>query len=415
MVAGTYAMSSLLSFSVALGLGLAIGLERERSHLGTAELTAGMRTFAIAGLAGAIAASLPVPLALPMVLLAVTVLAALSYHHSAQQDPGVTTEVALVATTLLGAYAVVAPDMAAGLGTVLLVLLYAKAALHRFARTVITQRELADLLTLAVAALLVWPAIPDRPMGPLQVWNPHTLWLVVLLVMVTGNAGHLAARWLGSRIGLPLAGLFSGFASSVATIATMGGRARAQQASVEGAVAAALMSNVATLVQMALLVAAVNVALLKLLALPLMAAGVGVGAWVAFWVLRDRTAPQAAEDSSTSSIDWRIAIGFGGWTAALLLVTALARMWFGSAAVAAVTLLGALADVHAATASIAAQTTNGILAHPQASLLIMLALMVNTLTKLVVALSGGKVFAGRVAIGLLTMVALGWAGFLVSA
>ena len=116
-------MSSLLSVSVALGLGLAIGLERERSQPGTAELAAGMRTFAIAGLAGAIAASLPIPLALPMVLLAVTVLAALSYHHSAQVDPGVTTEVALVATTLLGAYAVVAPDMAAGLGTVLLVLL----------------------------------------------------------------------------------------------------------------------------------------------------------------------------------------------------------------------------------------------------------------------------------------------------
>lgn len=405
-------MTSLLSFSVALGLSLAIGLERERSHTGTDELPAGMRTFAIAGLAGAISASLPIPLAVPAVVLAVTVLAALGYHHSAQQDPGVTTEVALVATTLLGAYAVSAPEMAAGLGTVLLVLLYAKARLHRFARTVITQRELADLLTLAVAALLVWPAVPDRTMGPLHVWNPHTLWLVVLLVMVTGNAGHLTTRWLGSRIGLPLAGLFSGFASSVATIAAMGGRVRAERSSIEGAVAAALMSNVATLAQMTLLVAAINVALLWLLALPLAAGMAGIGGWVAFWVLRDKSPAQAEAESATSSIDWRIAIGFGLWTAALLLVAALARTWFGTAAVVAVTLFGGLADVHAATASIASQTADGVLAQPAAGMLIMLAFTANTLTKLVVAFSGGKAFAGRVAVGLLTMVALAWAVFL---
>jgi uncharacterized membrane protein (DUF4010 family) len=407
-------MSSLLSFSVALGVSLAIGLERERSHTGTTELPAGMRTFAIAGLAGAISASLPIPLAVPAVVLAVTVLAALGYHHSAQQDPGVTTEVALIATTLLGAYAVSAPEMAAGLGTVLLVLLYAKARLHRFARTVITQRELADLLTLAVAALLVWPAVPDRSMGPLQVWNPHTLWLVVLLVMVTGNAGHLATRWLGSRIGLPLAGLFSGFASSVATIAAMGGRVRAERSSTEGAVAAALMSNVATLVQMTLLMAAINLALLWLLAVPLAAGMAGIGGWVAFWILRDKApAPAQAEaESAASSIDWRIAIGFGLWTAALLLVAALARTWFGPAAVVAVTLFGGLADVHASTASIASQTADGILERSAGGTLVMLAFTANTLTKLVVAFSGGRAFAVRVAIGLATMVALAWAAFL---
>ncbi|MHA6852266.1 MgtC/SapB family protein [Ralstonia pseudosolanacearum] len=64
-IAATNRMSSLLSFSVALGLALAIGLERERSHAESAELPAGIRTFAIAGLAGAIAASLPIPLAVP--------------------------------------------------------------------------------------------------------------------------------------------------------------------------------------------------------------------------------------------------------------------------------------------------------------------------------------------------------------
>lgn len=408
-------MSSLLSFSVALGLALAIGLERERSHAESAELPAGIRTFAIAGLAGAIAASLPIPLAVPSVLLAVAVLAAVGYHHSADVDPGVTTEFALVATTLLGAYAVSEPELAAALGTVLLVLLYAKAALHRFARTVITQRELADLLTLAVAALLIWPAIPDRSMGPLQAWNPHTLWLVVLLVMVTGNAGHLVARWLGDRIGLPLTGLFSGFASSVATIATMAARARAKHSPVRGAAAAALLSNVATLVQMALLVAAIDIVLLRSLAVPLVVGAVMTVGWAVFWMLRDRTPVRAEGESACSSIDWRTAAGFGLWTAALLLVVAVSRAWFGTAAVTAVTLFGALADVHAATAAIATQAAGGALTRSVAGALVMLALSVNTLTKVIVATSGGKTFAGQVAAGLLTALAASWAAFWIAA
>ncbi|MCO5398893.1 MgtC/SapB family protein [Ralstonia soli] len=404
-------MSSLLSFSVALGLGLAIGLERERSHADSAELPAGIRTFAIGALAGAIAASLPIPFAVPAVLLAVTVLAALGYHHSANVDPGVTTELALVATTLLGAYAVSAPDMAAGLGTVLLVLLYAKAGLHRFARTVITQRELADLLILAVAALLIWPAVPDRAMGPWNAWNPHTLWLVVLLVMLTGNTGHFAARWFGERIGLPLAGLFSGFASSVATITTMAARVRKGHRCIDGAVAAALLSNVATLVQMGVLIAAINLDLLRMLAAPLVIGVVTTVAWSALWIWRDAGAPQEALESTASSINWRVAIGFALWTATLLLAAAAAHAWFGAAAVAAVTVVGAFADVHAATASIATQVASQRVPLAAAGMLIMLALTANTVAKVAVAISGGRAFASKVAAGLLTMLLCSWVLF----
>ncbi len=404
-------MSSLLSFSVALGVGLAIGLERERSHADNAELPAGMRTFAIAALAGAIAASLPIPFAVPTVLLAVAVLAAMGYHHSANVDPGVTTELALVVTTLLGAYAVSAPGMAAGLGAALLALLYAKAGLHRFARTMITQRELADLLILAVAALLIWPAVPDRAMGPLNAWNPHTLWLVVLLIMLTGNTGHFAARWFGERIGLPLAGLFGGFASSTATITAMAARVRKDHRPVNGAVAAALLSNVATLVQMLLLISAINIDLLRLLAGPLAMGVMATVAWSALWIWRDSEPRQQAQEDSTSFINWSVAIGFALWTAALLLAVAAAHTWFGTAAVAAVTVFGAFADVHAATASVATQVAGHALQPSTAGLLVMLALTANTFSKVVVAISGGRAFAGKVIAGLMTMLLSSWAVF----
>ena len=95
----------------------------------------------------------------------------------------------------------------------------------------------------------------------------------------------------------------------------------------------------------------------------------------------------------------------------MLLAAAAARTWLGTAAVAAVTVFGAFADVHAATASIATQVAGHTLQPSTAGTLVMLALTANTLSKVVVAVSGGRDFAGKVAAGLLTMLLSSWAVF----
>ncbi len=195
----------------------------------------------------------------------------------------------------------------------------------------------------------------------------------------------------------------------------MAARVRAKHSPVSGAAAAALLSNVATLVLMALLVAVIDIVLLRSLAVPLVIGAVMTVGCAVFLMLRDRTPVQADGGNASSSIDWRAAIGFGLWTAALLLIAAVSREWFGTAAVTAVTLFGALADAHAATAAIATQAASGALTRSVAGALVMLALSVNTLTKVVVATSGGKAFAGQVAGGLLTALAASWAAFWIAA
>ncbi|MGT2434409.1 DUF4010 domain-containing protein [Cupriavidus basilensis] len=95
----------------------------------------------------------------------------------------------------------------------------------------------------------------------------------------------------------------------------------------------------------------------------------------------------------------------------MLLAAAAARTWFGTAAVVAVTVFGAFADVHAATASIATQVAGHTLQTSTAGALVMLALTANTFSKVVVAISGGRAFAGKVTAGLLTMLLSSWAVF----
>src|SRR5690606_27319879 len=98
-------------------IGLLVGAERERRKgTGTGRAAAGVRTFALVGLLGGLSAILGGQAALLVAGLFVGIAAALSYVMGDREDPGITTEVALVVVFLLGALAEQAPELAAGVG-----------------------------------------------------------------------------------------------------------------------------------------------------------------------------------------------------------------------------------------------------------------------------------------------------------
>lgn len=93
----------ILSLGVALAIGLLIGAERERSKgEGPGRAPAGIRTFTVAALSGAVAVLAGGSLLLAVVAASATVLVALAYWRSGSDDPGLTTEVVLILTVLLG-------------------------------------------------------------------------------------------------------------------------------------------------------------------------------------------------------------------------------------------------------------------------------------------------------------------------
>src|SRR5690606_31252151 len=78
--------------AVALGVGLLMGIERERHQPpGSDTLPAGVRSFALVALAGWLAALLG-QAALLVVLAGVAALAVVAYWRSSGSDPGVTSE-----------------------------------------------------------------------------------------------------------------------------------------------------------------------------------------------------------------------------------------------------------------------------------------------------------------------------------
>ncbi len=404
----------VLGFLVALGVGLLIGIDRERKKgEGPTRGAAGLRTFTLTSLAGAAGIAVGGEILMATVVLGVTAFAGLSYWHARENDPGLTTEIALVLTALLGGLAIREPAYAAGIGVVTAALLNARAELHRFVRSVLTAKEIRDLLVFAGATLVVLPLLPDHPIGPYGAFDLRTIWIVVILVMGVGALGYVAVRAVGSRFGLPLAGLASGFISSSATIGAMGARAAKEPELMKPAVAGAILSSVATVVQLAVLVAVTSLPTLEAFIMPLVlsgAAAVLYGGIFTLWALKQRGESQ---ETPGSAFSLKTALTFAVILATVLVLAAALQDWFGETGVILAAGAGGFADAHSAAISVASLVADGRLEPTAAVIPILVALTTNTVTKMIFAVSaGGRTFALYVIPGLILMVIAAWAGIL---
>jgi uncharacterized membrane protein (DUF4010 family) len=405
------ASSFLVGLAVALGIGLLIGADRERRKgEGSSRAAAGLRTFAVAAVAGAVGFDIGGEVVLAVVTSGVALLAAISYRRTRDDDPGITTEIALILTTLLGAFAMRQPLVAAGLGTLVAGLLHARSPLHGFVRDILSEADIRDALIFAGATLVVFPLLPDAPVGPYGVLNLHALWLIVILVMAAGSLGYVLTRLVGARFGLPLAGLASGFISSIATIAAMGERARDAPRVLRSAAAAAILSTVATIVQMAVVLAATSMAVLDALQVPLLGAGaaaIGYGAIFTARALGEKTGDAHRPDRAFSL---PAALAFAAVLGAIVVASAALQERFGSTGAVLAAALGGLADSHAAAVSIASLAAAGKLGVDDAVVLILVAFSTNGLGKMVAAVRGGRAFALAVVPGLVLVALAAWAG-----
>lgn len=386
----------LFGLLAALGGGMLVGAQRER-HKGehTPVEPAGVRTFTIVALIGAVAAYLGAATLL-LSGAAVAAFAVAAYLPRVEHDPGLTTEVAMLATWLLGALAMSTPSAAAALFVVVVVLLQAKQALHHFTRNVLSEQELGDALLLAASVLIVLPMLPDRTFDPYAVLNPRRIWLFAVLVMTINAVGYIALRLFGSGRGLLLAGFFGGFISSAATIAGLGQRARRSAALRASCVAAALLSNIATIVLLILILLAAAPAMLHTLLLPLLLTGLTAVAVAALFVWRSNGSEDDHEPKGRPFAPIQ-AVLFAAIVAAAAFLAALLREWMGSGGIVIAAAAAGFTDVHAVAVSLA-QLSNagadGVLAYA-----LLAAFTANSIMKCVAAGTGGRAYAGAVIAG----------------
>ena len=406
----------ILNLAVALGVGLLIGAERERRKgEGPSRSPAGIRTFTITSLAGAVSVVVGGELLLAIATIGVIALTALGYWRSHEDDPGLTTEIGLILTVLLGGLSMRQPALAAGLAATVAIVFATRSPLHRFVRGVLTEDEVKDALIFAGATLVVLPLLPDQPMGPYGALNPHTIWIVVILVMAISAAGYIAVRMLGARFGLPIAGLASGFISSTATIGAMGARAAKTQDVLAAAVAGALLSTVATIVQMALVLAATSTVTLQTLSVPLICAGLAAVAYGAVFTIPALRQKAENEVQPGRAFSISAALLFALTLSGILVASAALREWFDETGIIVAAAVAGFVDTHSAAISVASLVASGKMNAVDAIVPILAGLSTNTLSKmLLTCTSGGRSFVFRVIPGLILVALAAWAGMLIS-
>lgn len=381
----------ILDFLTALGIGLLIGFERERKP----SAKAGLRTFAIVGVFGALCGALSMHLdsywllGVGLVLVGLMIISAYFEDRGSDEDPGTTTSAALLVCFTLGAAATLGfRQIAVMVGVVTTVLLYFKTELAGIAKG-LERRELLSVLQFAVLTFVILPVLPDQPFGPYDAVNPRNVWLMVVLISGLSLAGYLALRLVGGGRGLLLLGALGGLVSSTATTVVYSRHAREHRDLVDSAVVVILLANLVVVVRLAVLtwVTAPSVlpALLPVAACALLAGSGGVA--VLYRHMKREAEPPVPQTRNPTEL--RTAVGFAAVYAVVLLVAAWLHDLAGARGVYAVAAVSGLTDVDAITLSALRMQGMATLNAVQATTAITIALVANIAFKLGLALALG--------------------------
>lgn len=393
-----------ITLAVALGCGLLIGIERERRKgEGPQRAPAGVRSFALAALAGATAMLLGSWLLVAVGAAFVATLAVVSHARDKSDDPGVTTEIALFLIYLIGVLSALQPALAAGMAVVVAALLAAREWMHRFANEWLQPGEIRDGIVLAALALIALPLMPNRPLWG-EVLNLRVLGQLFVLLLFIQALAHLAQRLLQARHAAALSALVSGFASSTALIAMLGAQVREGRIRPGAAAGAGLLSCVATTLQLLVVAAAVRPMWLASLWPPVLVGSmvVGVFGWLQLRAAPPPTAPTAQRLFSLRSAAM-VATMLTGIQALVYAVT----LWLGDTGFMLATLLASLMDLHAAAAAVMSHGAADVALPALHRSALMAVVAVHGLNKAVVAaISGGHAFALALLPGLVAQAGL---------
>ena len=390
-------------FGAALIIGILVGLQREyASDDHDEEMFAGVRTFALMALIGSLAAMMTEELASPWVfvglVLVVGILIAIAYFVSAWRgDMGLTTEISALVTVLSGAlcYWDHLP-LAAAIAVATTVLLSIKLEMQSFVRR-LTRQDVYATLKFAVITAIILPVLPNESFGPppLDVLNPYNIWLMVVFISGISFLGYVLLKIIGSQQVISLTGLLGGLASSTALTLSFSQRSQDQPELAKplalGITLAWMMMFLRVLVE----VFALNVALLRLLWLPMTAsaaAGLAYGLYLYF----SQRSDEKGDVDFNNPFELGTAVKFGLLYAVILLISKAAQAYLSDTGVYLSSIISGLADVDAITLSMAELGgAPGNVSLNTAARAIVLAAMSNTFVKGGIVITAGSVSLRR--------------------
>ncbi len=389
---------TLKPLALALGLGLLVGLQRERINTPLA----GFRTFPLITLAGALGAILAKDfggwtVAMGFVVLGVMILVGnLAELKKPKPDTGLTTEAAMLVMYGVGAYLVVgSTTVAIILGAVVAVLLHLKPQMQSFAGK-LGDEDFKAIMQFVVITMLILPLLPNEYFGPFKVLNPFKLWLMVVLIVGISLTGYIIYKFFGEKAGTLAGGILGGLISSTATTVSYARRTRENPAMAALAAVVVMVASAIVFARVLLLISTTapkfssqaSGPLGVMFIVTLVLAGIA-------WSLARGEKSEMPKQSNPSEM--KAALVFGALYGVVLLAAAAAKEYFGQSGLYAVAVLSGLTDMDAITLSVAEMVQQDKLDAPTGWRLILTASLANLAFKTgVVAVLGNRALLGRI-------------------
>jgi uncharacterized membrane protein (DUF4010 family) len=279
-----------LKLLISLVLGAVIGVEREKNEKqningGISIPFLGLRTFSLIGLLGCVSGIIYTKEPFVALLIGIAfILLFLSFYvinSIFTKDIGITTEIAIIYTFLIG-FLIAVPIFPMTIiiaVTVMLILILSRKEQIRSAVSGIKTYEMNAFVSFAIIALVILPFLPNdsytfRDIGMLEtlfknfnipfekianaeIINPFTLWLIVALITGVDVVGYVLEKTIGQKRGWLMTSVIGGFISSTATTQSIAAESR-EVHTVNYLLAAALFANLASFIPVAILVGSIN-------------------------------------------------------------------------------------------------------------------------------------------------------------
>lgn len=389
------------SFLVAALLGFLMGLEREKKRETWGSIFAGVRTFPLIAIFGA--ASGQIALATNGIIifaafLTMGSLLLLSYWRASSGEKiGGTTEVAALVAFTLGVLSGLGQHIAALAGAVIATGILSLRVQLRHLVGGLSQEDLFAVVQFAAVSLVVLPIIPNQAFGPWGVWNPRSIWFMVVLISGISFVGYLLSKVISTEKGIGLSGLIGGIASSTATTLSFSERSKSNHEISRMFAAGMMAATAVSIIRLLIIIGVVQPSLIADAFFPYLTYFLvtAIGGWV---VLRMSHKETVSGAQISNPFELKSALIFSLIFAGILLITKAAEIFFGSRGIFFASAIAGLTQEDAITLTLTKQVGEGLSTNIAGKGLA-LSLVGNSVFKTFLAFSmGSKKYARAVAV-----------------
>jgi len=404
-------LPTLIRLTLALAIGLFVGVERERRGK-----ESGLRTFGFAALLGGIGGLLGDNYALlSLILLGVLIVFLNIQTLRSNQGTELTTSAALLVTgfagVLCGQGHTLTPAAIAVIATALLAL---KQPLAGFSIG-LSEIELRSAILLGILAIVIYPALPAGTVDPWGIIDLRTAWVTVILIAGIGFINYVLWKIYGSH-GVELAGFLGGLINSSVAVRELALRvAETEGQLADVAFRGMLLAVTAMIVRNAILLAILAPRALgsAALAFALMLLASGGLAFIHWRRVPQTDGADAPALRLKSPFSLQSALKFGLVLLLIQLASVVAQQFAGPTGVYAISFFGGLFSSASAVASAANLSARGTIPENVAGIGAVIASLTSVAINLPLVLSGqNKRLTQRLVLATAAVAAVGVVGLL---